>query len=569
MAVLSDNTDDFVVDQQQQQQTTTTNHHKKKKHTKHNNNNNHKTREEPLKKKDNDLTKQKNNNKKSPTKRPSAWHSDYAQHLMDSARHHYWFLQRLHALNVTLQPSTPVQLDRYLHLWLPLVAEAATNVHNNNNDPQQTVKRDETRPRIPHVVFPNDTEQDVPKKNKNNQQGKLQMKDQTPNATVPRATTTSTTVSTRNKLIPPPDIAWLWHCHRLAPLRYQAYCLERFGRVLECTRPFEFCTEEDPVFDTQELWQEHYPTQPFFLIPSSSQAQQEEPQEYECCSNSNADQDGTTMNEQNDNHGNMNTTTVVHPIAHTLTGQSLEIGHGYHAMAAARRQATMLWTLSQPLFLQSLDKDNHHWFLEQAVNRYFQFLALPQGTAGLPLVPTIAIDWIWHTHMLLSNQEYRDDCMAIRGEWFFHDDAMGDDRNATAPKEEAETEPRKAREDESIPKEEEERNETKDDRNTTTQSSSSSSISSLDQAFDETCRLWNQAYGTNYIVPGAMYPGPPPPDYLDSEWKPPPPCPCRQCHRQEQRQERQYRRERRHLQSRVRFCRPSLVPWWGRKHNGI
>ena len=503
---------------------------------------------------------------------------------MDSARHHYWFLQRLHALNITLQPPTPVQLDRYLHLWLPLVAAVATNENNNNNnnDPQQTEKRDETRQRIPHVVFPNDTERNVPKKNKNHQQGKPK-----------EPKTTSTTVSTRNNLVPPPDIAWLWHCHRLAPLRYQAYCLERFGHVLECTRPFEFCTEEDPVFDTQELWQEHYPTQPFFLIPSSRQ--QQEPQADECCNNlnnNNHTSDDTAV-EQDSKDNRMNVcnddmdTTVIHPITHTVTGQSLEIGHGYNAMAAARRQATMLWTLSQPLFLQSLmDKDNnHHWFLEQAVNRYFQFLALPQGTACLPLVPTIAIDWIWHTHMLLSNQEYLADCMVIRGEWFFHDDALGDDRDGAdnmEPSSSVSSSPKEEEEEEAVTEVTLQENEkdpmqTKQEPvvpTTTTNKaaepndSSSSSPSSLDQAFDETCRLWNQAYGTNYIVPGAMYPGSPPPDYFDSEWKPPVPCHCRQCHQQEQRQERYYRQERRHMQSRRKFCRRLLVPWWGRKQNG-
>ena len=33
--------------------------------------------------------------------------------------------------------------------------------------------------------------------------------------------------------MPPIDIAWVWHLHRLAPLKYAAYCRERFGAVLD------------------------------------------------------------------------------------------------------------------------------------------------------------------------------------------------------------------------------------------------------------------------------------------------------------------------------------------------
>ena len=33
--------------------------------------------------------------------------------------------------------------------------------------------------------------------------------------------------------IPPADVAWLWHCHRLAPKFYKNYCLKNFGKILE------------------------------------------------------------------------------------------------------------------------------------------------------------------------------------------------------------------------------------------------------------------------------------------------------------------------------------------------
>ena len=33
-------------------------------------------------------------------------------------------------------------------------------------------------------------------------------------------------------LVPPVDVAWVWHLHRLNPLGYAAFCLECFGTVL-------------------------------------------------------------------------------------------------------------------------------------------------------------------------------------------------------------------------------------------------------------------------------------------------------------------------------------------------
>jgi hypothetical protein len=34
-------------------------------------------------------------------------------------------------------------------------------------------------------------------------------------------------------LVPPVDVAWVWHLHRLNPLGYAAFCLELFGTVLD------------------------------------------------------------------------------------------------------------------------------------------------------------------------------------------------------------------------------------------------------------------------------------------------------------------------------------------------
>ena len=52
--------------------------------------------------------------------------------------------------------------------------------------------------------------------------------------------------------IPPPDIAWLWHCHRLAPARYQAFCEMRFGRIVDANPPFAFLQLEEGDDDEQK-----------------------------------------------------------------------------------------------------------------------------------------------------------------------------------------------------------------------------------------------------------------------------------------------------------------------------
>ena len=100
------------------------------------------------------------------------------------------------------------------------------------------------------------------------------------------------------KLIPPADIAWLWHCHRLAPYRYLAYVQERFfekklawaegknklaeelppGEFLDTQYPFSFqlkdnannatvTTDEEQTVceETIRVFRAMYPNEHFFF----------------------------------------------------------------------------------------------------------------------------------------------------------------------------------------------------------------------------------------------------------------------------------------------------------------
>ena len=71
-------------------------------------------------------------------------------------------------------------------------------------------------------------------------------------------------------LIPPADVAWLWHCHRLAPKDYEEYVVGRFGRILEATFPFSLQYDNAKNYSqeslaTQDMWTTHFPDKPFFV----------------------------------------------------------------------------------------------------------------------------------------------------------------------------------------------------------------------------------------------------------------------------------------------------------------
>jgi len=59
-------------------------------------------------------------------------------------------------------------------------------------------------------------------------------------------------------------------------------------------------------------------------------------------------------------------------------------------------------------------------YVERAIERYGQFLALAKEQPDTLLVPTLDVDLIWHVHML-SPVDYREDCEALLGRQLKHD----------------------------------------------------------------------------------------------------------------------------------------------------
>ena len=187
---------------------------------------------------------------------------------------------------------------------------------------------------------------------------------------------------TTSALVPPIDIAWAWHLHRLAPLKYAAYCRERFGTVLEPgASAFRLQCDNDGARDdetdcvqTRHVWSCAYPTAPFFLdaggLPRSGDTE----------------------------------SSLVQLI-----------------VATAQRQSTFLWQVSGLRFSDDL-------FLAAAIERYDKFLRL-MGVYGYRehfYVPSYDVDLVWHTHMLASSCAYHEETRLRAGEHVDHDDSVND-----------------------------------------------------------------------------------------------------------------------------------------------
>ena len=269
--------------------------------------------------------------------------SHFSCDLVEQSKQHVKFLKTLHLNSISFQKPSQETFRRYSDLWLPLV-------HRHS-------------------------------------------------------LTKSSDEATTGGLIPPADIAWLWHCHRLAPYRYAKHVQKTFfpeddsrreskessstaGRedliVLDPEYPFVLQLEDEDetksqnfTFDvtqhkvsaeyTKKLWQQMYPSESFFLFE-----------------NKNGEPDPT-----GNNHAD----------------SSLS---GFDVIESCQRQAAFLWQVSQGSF-------HNDTFLAQGVENYYKFMSLMKRGEDRPrfLVPTYQIDLMWHTHILSSIKNYHKDCTNV------------------------------------------------------------------------------------------------------------------------------------------------------------
>ena len=163
-------------------------------------------------------------------------------------------------------------------------------------------------------------------------------------------------------LAPPPDVAWVWHCHRLAPKSYA-----RTARRLGLPEAAPFLIQTEGASATQEAWAAAYLDEPFFLAD--------------------------------------------------VGGEGALVLDGFDVAAACERQRTFLWQVSGPCFDDGA-------FLRDGARRYEHFLRLMRS--GAFLVPTYQIDLFWHTHILRSAGTYAADTRRLCGCWLPHDDSVND-----------------------------------------------------------------------------------------------------------------------------------------------
>eukprot|EP00877_Chromochloris_zofingiensis_P001505 jgi/Chrzof1/11355/Cz05g33160.t1 len=188
------------------------------------------------------------------------------------------------------------------------------------------------------------------------------------------------------QLVPPLDVAFIWHLHRLHPSAYETDCaavLELPGANLHVTpeQAFQFTdgSSDAQGSATAQAWSDLYPAEPFYPPIASSR-----------------------------------TTAFKSQLSVDLA-------------AVAVRQPIFTHQLLRASYLQK-------GFLNRAVERYAKFLLLRKHRLDLShAIPALDIVLMWHTHMS-GSAAYHKDCLEILGRYFEErEDSATLDRTATGP----------------------------------------------------------------------------------------------------------------------------------------
>lgn len=213
------------------------------------------------------------------------------------------------------------------------------------------------------------------------------------------------------QLVPPLDIAWVWHVHRLQPQAYAAD-LNRFGADDATTdymrracatviwTAFRFSDGEDAQSSlTKRLWELVFPFESFmpkYLISHT----------YE--------QDEMRRRQQITSYTN------------EVTRASFRSMLQYDLPRAADLQKTFLYQIVDENDIDAGDKYETTDYLHHAFQRYLQFLVLHEHAPDRFLVPMNDINIMWHMH-LSATAEYEHDCDALVGKIVPHDSIAVDE----------------------------------------------------------------------------------------------------------------------------------------------
>ncbi|TKY56366.1 Glycine-rich domain-containing protein 1 [Spatholobus suberectus] len=186
---------------------------------------------------------------------------------------------------------------------------------------------------------------------------------------------------TEDPLVVPLDCEWIWHCHRLNPVRYKTDCMELYGRILGNSNVVS-STQGTSKEESENLWETMYPSESYELDLNNDSMQD-------------FAEDSLEAKESTTN---------------------------YDLISAVKRQTTFFYQVFMPYW-------NEDTFLEGAVARYKGFLHLIKRNRERHInrfcVPTYDIDLIWHSHQV-HPVSYCNDLVAIMGKVLEHDDTDSD-----------------------------------------------------------------------------------------------------------------------------------------------
>ncbi|KAK9066958.1 hypothetical protein SSX86_014282 [Deinandra increscens subsp. villosa] len=181
---------------------------------------------------------------------------------------------------------------------------------------------------------------------------------------------------TEGPLVVPLDCEWVWHCHRLNPVRYKSDCEELYVKILDNCNVVS-SVQGISKTETEEVWSKLYPNEPYEFDMARALS--------------------TEFSED------------------LYKSQSFS---KYDFTLAIERQSPFFYQVSRPHVKSDL-------FLEAAVARYKGFLHLIRRNRERSLkrfcVPTYDIDLIWHTHQL-HPASYCKDLTELIGNVLEHDD---------------------------------------------------------------------------------------------------------------------------------------------------
>ncbi|KAK4360589.1 hypothetical protein RND71_019541 [Anisodus tanguticus] len=264
-------------------------------------------------------------------------------------------------------------------------------------------------------------------------------------------------------LVVPLDSEWIWHCHRLNPVRYKTDCEKLYGRILDNYDVVSSVNAKSKQ-DTEELWKLLYPNEPYDL--DSARALSEvhaKPVQAEKCS----DYDLVSAVKRQSPFFYQVSKRMLRllflSIAQDISSQTSSQAPVLNALLENQCDVKVLFSLYQMLQV-SRRHMNNDLYLEGAVAQYKGFLHLIRRNKERSIksftVPTYDIDLIWHTHQLYP-ASYCKDLVDIMGKVLEHDDT---DSDRTKGKK-------------------------------------------LDTGFSRTTKQWEETYGSRYWRAGAMYRG--------------------------------------------------------------